>query len=367
VFLAAEAPSEPFGPTSPAEAGEDNAPSPWWTPARFADKKPFLLARGRIKTALRAYLIDQGFTEIEAGQLQVSPGNETHLHGLETQVLAPDGTPRPFYLHTSPEFACKKLLAAGETRIFDFARVFRNREQGPLHATEFTMLEWYRAHQDWHVVMEDCLALVRLAAAAVPTPSLSWRGVEILANSAPIYLRVQDAFTQYAAIDLESTLTDDGEGKCDALADQARGSGFAVAPDDTWSDMFSKILVEAIEPKLGQTAPTFLTHYPACEAALARRCADDPRFSERFELYVCGVELANGFGELTDPIEQKKRFEADMAEKQRIYGETYPIDLDFLDALAIMPPASGVALGFDRLAVLATGARRIEDVLWTLA
>jgi elongation factor P--(R)-beta-lysine ligase len=340
-------------------------PSPWWQPARHADKRPFLAARGRMKRALRAWFDERGFTEIEAAQLQVSPGNETHLHALSTDVLTPDAIPSRMYLHTSPEFACKKLLAAGETQIYDFARVFRNREAGPLHATEFTMLEWYRAGADWQVVMDDTLALIRTAAAAVPTASFKWRGHEVLANETPIYMTLAQAFERFAGIDLLATLDGPGEGLRDLLAHATLQAGVRFSDDDTWSDIFSKILVEKIEPFLGLEAPTFLYQYPTCEAALARKNPHDPRVAERFELYVCGVELANGFGELTDPVEQRARFEADMAQKLAIYGETYPIDEDFLAALAIMPPASGVALGFDRLVMLATGARRIGDVLWT--
>jgi lysyl-tRNA synthetase class 2 len=339
--------------------------SPWWAPARHADKRPFLEARGRIKRTLRAWFDRRGFTEIEAAQLQVSPGNETHLHALSTRILAPDGTATPMYLHTSPEFACKKLLAAGETKIYDFARVFRNRESGPLHASEFTMLEWYRVQANWREVMDDTLALVRAAALAVPTDSFSWRGHRILAQGEPIYLTLQEAFARFANIDLLNTVDGGGVGVRSTLADAALSQSISIAPDDTWSDIFSKILVEKIEPFLGLDAPTFLCEYPSCEAALARKSSHDPRVAERFELYVCGVELANGFGELTDPIEQRARFETDMTAKLAIYGETYPIDDDFLAALAIMPPASGVALGFDRLVMLATEARRIDDVLWT--
>ncbi|WP_305793649.1 amino acid--tRNA ligase-related protein, partial [Caulobacter sp. S45] len=135
--------------------------------------------------------------------------------------------------------------------------------------------------------------------------------------------------------------------------------------DDSWSDVFSRVLVERIEPRLGEGRPTILYEYPLAEAALARPCPHDGRVAERFELYACGVELANGFGELTDPVEQRRRFEADMAEKARLYGERYPIDEDLLAALALMPPASGVALGFDRLVMLATEATRVNQVLWT--
>ena len=339
--------------------------TPWWDPARHADKRPFLEARGRIKRAMHAWFDERGFTEIEAGQLQASPGNETHLHALATQVLTPSGVAKPMYLHTSPEFACKKLLAAGETQIYDFARVFRNREAGPLHATEFTMLEWYRAEADWRVVMQDTLDLVRVAANAVPTDTLKWLDTQIAINQDATYLSLQDAFAQFAKIDLLATVDTRGNGIRPALAAAADAQNIRMTDDDTWSDIFSKVLVEKIEPFLGLSAPTFLCDYPSCEAALARKSPNDPRVSERFELYICGVELANGFGELTDPVEQRARFEADMALKLAIYGETYPIDEDFLAALAHMPPASGVALGFDRLVMLATGARRMSDVLWT--
>ena len=339
--------------------------SPWWERGRHADRRPFLLARNRIKKALRAWFEAEGFCEIEAGQLQVSPGNETHLHGLATTKLAPDGSPMPLYLHTSPEFACKKLLSAGEEKIFDFARVFRNREAGPLHATEFTMLEWYRAEADWQVVIEDCLALLRVAAAAVPTDHFAWRGHSVPVEAEPIRLSLAEAFDRYVGMDLLASISSDGQEDVDLLRTQARSVGISTNDSDTWSDVFSKVLVEKIEPKLGFDAPCVLHSYPISEAALARKNPSDPRVAERFELYVCGVELANGFGELTDAKEQRARFEADMDAKQAIYGERYPLDEDFLAALTKMPKASGVALGFDRLAVLASGARRIDDVLWT--
>jgi len=334
-------------------------------PENFADKRPALIVRGAVKRAIRAHFEASGFTEVECGALAVSPGNEAHLAAFETQAIDPDGARRPLYLHTSPEFAAKKLLAAGETQIFDFARVFRNRESGPLHALEFTMLEWYRANAPYAAVMDDTVALVRLAAQTAKTPRFCFRSRECDPFAAPEKLSLTEAFRVYAGIDLEATLTDRGEGIRDALAAASVQTGIAVADDDTWGDIFSKILVARIEYRLGGGRPTLLYRYPRCEAALARACPDDPRFAERFELYVCGVELANGFGELTDPVEQRRRFEIEMDEMQRIYGMRYPIDEDFLAALAIMPPASGVALGFDRLAMLAAGARNLSDVTWT--
>ena len=339
--------------------------SPWWSPDRRPDRRPRLEARGRIRRAIRSWFEDNGFTEVEAAALQVSPGNEAHLHAFATQALTLEGGTAPLYLHTSPEFACKKLLASGETRIFDFARVFRNRERGPLHHPEFTMLEWYRAGEDWEALMADCAALLGLAAEAAGTKALTWRGRTCDPFAAPRRLTLAEAFRDLADIDLLATLGPDGTGNGPALADAARASGIRVAPDDSWSDVFSRVLVERIEPTLGDGRPTLLCEYPAPEAALARRCAQDPRVSERFELYACGVELANAFGELTDPVEQRRRLEAEMDEKARVYGERYPLDEDFLAALAIMPQASGAALGFDRLVLLATGARTIEDVLWT--
>jgi lysyl-tRNA synthetase class 2 len=174
-----------------------------------------------------------------------------------------------------------------------------------------------------------------------------------------------EAFARYAGIDLAVSLADDGTGERDALAASMIVQGLRVAPDDSWSDLFAKVLTDRIEPQLGRDRLTVLCDYPACEAALARRKPDDPRLAERFELYACGVELCNGFSELTDPAEQRLRFEEEMREKQRRYGYSYPIDEDFLLALAAMPSSSGCAMGFDRLAMLASGARRIEDVLWT--
>lgn len=339
--------------------------SPWWSPDRRADRRPRLEARGRIKRAIRGWFEARGFTEVETAALQVSPGNEAHLHAFSTEALTLQGNAAPLYLHTSPEFAAKKLLASGETRIFDFARVFRNRERGPLHHPEFTMLEWYRAGEDWEVLMADCAALLALAAEAAGTTALTWRDRTCDPFAAPQRLTLAEAFRDLAGVDLLATLSADGVGDAAALAAAAKAAGIRVAPDDTWSDVFSRVLVERIEPTLGDGRPTLLCEYPAPEAALARRCAHDPRVSERFELYACGVELANAFGELTNPEEQRRRLEAEMDEKARVYGERYPLDEDFLAALAIMPEASGAALGFDRLVLLATGARTLDDVLWT--
>ncbi|MDO9381479.1 MAG: EF-P lysine aminoacylase EpmA [Hyphomicrobiaceae bacterium] len=338
--------------------------SPWWTPEVHADRRPFLMARGRIKTALRHWFTDQGFTEVEPGCLQVSPGNETHLHAFKTERTGTDLVNAPLYLHTSPEFACKKLLAAGETKIFTFTPAFRNRERGALHAPEFTMLEWYRTGETYEVLMRDCGDILRLACEAAGTDVFRYRARSCNPAAPATEITVADAFTRFANIDLLSSITPKGVNR-EALSLMADASGISLRADDNWADIFSKVLVERIEPQLGNTTPALLTEYPIAQAALARPDLSDPRIAERFELYACGVELANGFGELTDATVQRWRLEAEMEEKQRIYGERYPLDEDFLTALEMMPPASGCALGFDRLVMLATGADHIDKVLWT--
>ncbi|KAB0676116.1 EF-P lysine aminoacylase EpmA [Aureimonas leprariae] len=339
--------------------------SPWWTPAVHADRRPRLLQRGRIRTAFRRWFEDGGFTEIEAACLQVSPGNETHLAAFATELVGPDGARSPLYLHTSPEFAAKKLLAAGEERIFSLGPVWRNRERGVLHHPEFTMLEWYRTGEPYERLVADCAALVALAAETAGAKTFRFRDREADPYRPPERLTVAEAFRRFAGIDLLATVDPDGGTDRDGLRAALAAAGIRTAPDDTWSDLFSRVMVERIEPRLGEGRATVLCEYPVPEAALARPKPGDGRVAERFELYACGVELANGFGELTDAAEQRRRFEADMDEKERIYGERYPVDEDFLAALRIMPEAAGIALGFDRLAMLATGARRIEDVLWT--
>lgn len=337
--------------------------TPWWSPARHADRRPILLARNRIQAAIRGFLAGQDFVEVDPAALAVSPGNEAHLHAFATEAIGNDGVARRMYLHTSPEFALKKLLAAGESRIAAFSHVWRNRERGPRHAPEFTLLEWYRAGEDYTLLMQDVQDMARLAVEASDSGVLRHGDLTCDPFLPFERLSVAEAFRRHAGIDLLATLGPAGPDRAALLA-QAAATGLRMADDDTWSDIFSRLLSERVEPHLGLGHLTMLDRYPAAEAALARACADDPREAERFEVYACGVELANGFGELTDPAEQRRRFELEMDEKARVYGERYPIDEDFLAALALMPPASGIALGFDRLVMLATSAPRIDDVQW---
>jgi elongation factor P--(R)-beta-lysine ligase len=337
------------------------ATSPWFDRQRHEDRRPFLLARNRILTAVRRWFDAQGFLEVDVPALVVSPGNETHLHAFKTILIGTDGSGEARYLHTSPEFACKKLLAAGEEKIFSLGHVFRNRERTLTHAPEFTMLEWYRVREDYRVVVEDTLDLLRLAASVAGNARWMWRGKACVVAAEAEWLSVQEAFMRHAGVDVLGTLHADGTANRDALA---AASPVAFGKDESWSDIFSRILVEKVEPHLGQGCVTVLYEYPAVEAALARTCVHDVRVAERFEIYACGVELANGFGELTDAHEQRCRFVSDMDLKEELYGERYPLDEELLQALQQMPDASGVALGLDRVIMLATGATAIDQVQW---
>ncbi len=320
-------------------------PLPWWHPSRFAQRRAFLDARARIAAAIRAHFARDGFVEVDTPALQVSPGLEPHLHAFETRLRSPDAPgERTLYLHTSPEFAMKKLLVAGVPRLFQLAHAFRNRERASTHHPEFTMLEWYRAGSDYTALMDDCEALLRCALAAAGRERLEFRGAACDPGLPFERLTVAEAFAKHAGRDV-----------------------FALepAPGDSYEDAFFRVLLNEVEPKLGIGRPTLLYDWPIALGALARQKPGEPRVAERVELFVAGLELANGFSELTDAAEQRRRFERDGAEKARLYGERYPIDGDFLAALEHgLPASAGMALGFDRLVMCATGAERIEDVLW---
>ncbi len=324
-----------------------------WRPDKLGKRLPNLQARARLQAALRQWFAGEGFVEVETPILQVSPGAEVHLAGFVTDWELPDGEERVRWLHSSPEFAMKKLLAGGVPKLFQFARVFRNAEGSALHHPEFTMLEWYRAGVGYDAIMKDCATLLALTG----VDELRWDGHVCDPRAEPERLTVAEAFLRYAGVDLFATV-----GSAERLA---QASGVARHADDTWDDVFFRIMFDRIEHRLGMGRPTILCEYPIAMAALARAKPGDARVAERFELYVCGVELANAFGELTDPDIQRARLQADMDAKERLYGVRWPVDPDFLAALDHgLPDCAGVALGFDRLVMLATGAAHIEDVLW---
>ena len=323
-----------------------------WHPDSLADRLPFLRCRTALLRSVRAFFGNGGYLEVETPYAVPAPGEEVHLRAFATVREHPDGTTEPLWLHTSPEFAMKRLLVAGAGPIFQFARVWRNGEGSPLHAAEFTMLEWYQPGAGMDALIEETIDLLRSVLPAV----VRCRGVTSDLSRFE-RLTVAEAFTRYVGVDLLAIGEDAGG--------LAAASGARLRDGETWEDLFFRLLLERIEPHLGRQHPTFLTHWPAAQAALARRDPADPRVAERFELFICGIELANAFVELTDPVEQRARFEAERARRHAVTGPDWPLDEDFLAALEFgMPPSAGIALGFDRLAMIASGADRIGQVLW---
>lgn len=340
---------------------------PWWHPEAVAGRLPRLRARAAVVATVRRFFTEQGFDEVETPALQVSPGMEPHLTAFATTLEEPFGQgSHTLYLHTSPEFAMKKLLAAGLPKLFQLARVWRNGERSPTHHPEFTMLEWYRAGASYRDLMDDCEGLLRACLAVAG--ETAFRRADIVCDPFRPWRRlsVAEAFGEFAGIDLLATAPDPRNPDRARLAAAAQGVGLHVGETDSWDDVFFRVMLDRIEPHLGHGVPTILYDYPVSMAALSRPSPADPRLAERFELYVCGIELANAFSELTDPAEQRRRFAADMDLKERLYGVRYPVDEDFLAALELgMPESAGIALGLDRLVMLATGAATIEEVLWS--
>jgi len=338
----------------------------WWRPGLYARRRPHLLRRAKALAGIRGFFGGAGFVEVETPALQVSPGLEPHLKAFATRLEHPDGTEQALYLHTSPEFAMKKLLVAGEAKLFQLAPVFRNGERAALHHPAFTMLEWYRAGVDYRAIMADCEGLLRAVAEATGETRLRWQGLEARIDLPWQYLSVAEACRLHGGLDLAACIGADPL-KPDLIAMRAACAaiGLRVDTGDSWDDLYFRLALERIEPKLGLGVPTILYDYPIHMAALSRPKPGAPHVAERFELYACGVELANAFSELTDAAEQRRRFTADMALKKSLYGYDYPIDEDFLSALEHgLPDCAGIALGVDRLVLLLCGAERIEEVLW---
>ena len=311
-----------------------------------------LRRRARLLQSVRAFFDARGYLEVETPYAVPVPGEEVHLQTFRTERVTPTGERHALYLHTSPEFAMKKLLAQGSGQIFQLARVWRNAESSDHHTHEFTLLEWYRPGATLSGLMDETEALLR---ATLP-PTVTCRGITCDLSRFD-RLTMQEAFLRYVGADVLATADNPA-----ALASQA---GTRLRDNETWEDLFFRLLLERIEPAIGQSHPTFLTHWPTAQAALARRDPADPRVAERFELYLCGLELANAFVELTDPVEQRARFTEDRARRHALYGgPDWDIDEDLLEALAHMPDCAGIALGFDRLAMLAASVDDIRDVLW---
>lgn len=337
--------------------------APTWDRIRNgqAEARPRLM-RETVIDAIRAFFKERGFHEVETPLFVRSPGMEPYLEVFASTWSDSRGARRPGYLTTSPEYAMKKLLAAGIAPIFQVCKSFRNREDASArHNPEFTILEWYRVNADYVTIMADCEDLLRRIARVIDpsTDGKVWRyqGRELDLGSTWERLTVRDAFTRYAGVDLPTNLAD--------LADVARLKGYPVNLATTGEQIFHQIFLNEIEPRLGQTLPTILYEYPISMAALSRASPGNPSVAERFELYVGGIEMANAFSELTDPDEQLCRLRAEQAERRRLGRTPYEVDQDFIRALRTgMPPSAGIALGVDRLVMLFADVRSIREVLW---
>ncbi len=334
----------------------------WWQPHNFDKKRSFLVRRARIISTLRRFFDDQDFLEVETPALQVCPVMDAHIHGFKTELKNVDlSHSKNMYLHTSPEFDMKKLLVAGLPKIYQICHVFRNGEASKLHSPEFTILEWYRAGADYNALMDDCVDMLRNVTKMLGVENYTYQGISSNPNKEWQKISVVEAFTKHANINLLDVL-----GNITAFAKSAENIGVRVVGSDSWEDIFHAVMAEKIEPNLGVGVPCILYDYPLSMAALSRKKPSDERFAERFELYVCGVELANAFSELTDVKEQRKRYTQEMELKQKLYGETYPADEEFFAALELgMPESAGIALGIDRLVMLACGAEAIDNVIFS--
>ncbi len=339
----------------------------WWKPDLYLKNQSNRLARMTTLQTIRNYFVQDAFYEVDTPALQISPGLEVHLQAFQTTFNNPIGDTETMYLHTSPEFTMKKLIVAGLPRIFQLCHTYRNEGLSETHQPEFTMLEWYRAGEDYTAIMADTINIVRACATACGVTELKRKNRRCDPFAEWEKLTVAEAFQKYVGIDIMATIPDDPIAEPDPtrLRAEAERIGVACSDEDRWEDIFFRIMLNHIEDKLGDGVPTILYEYPTCLGALARQKPGNPFVVERFEAYVCGVELCNAFSELTDPKEQLRRFTYDMDMKEKLYGDRYPIDADFMEALRFgMPDCAGNAIGVDRLIMLITGADDIRDVQW---
>jgi len=319
--------------------------------------RELLKLRERVVDAVRAFFKSDGLVEVETPMLVCSPGLEPHLDPFE--VRGASSSARAF-LPTSPEYAMKKLLAAGSGGIFQICRAFRDEPGGEHHAPEFTMLEWYRVGARYGDLMDDCERMcAAVAEAACGRTDVPWQGARLDFAPPCERISVRDAFRTCAGCELAF-----GESLPELRA-LAAGSGCTdLADDDGWDDVFFKMFLRHVEPRIGRGRPAILFDYPARMAALSRVKPDDPLVCERFELYAGGLELANAFTELTDPAEQRMRFETDNATRRALGKSELPVDDELLAAMDRgLPDCAGIALGLDRLIMLLAGRRDIRDVI----
>ncbi|MDE6224147.1 MAG: EF-P lysine aminoacylase GenX [Alphaproteobacteria bacterium] len=332
----------------------------------FEKKLPFLLMRNKIIASIKNFFSTENFTEVDTPILQYCPGMEVHLMAFETKFVNITGEPsKTLYLHTSPEFAMKKLLSFGMENIFQFTHTFRNEIISPTHYPEFTMLEWYRLNHDYTKLMSDCEEILKSALTSIGKLEFVYGEKTCTPFNGIEKLTIQEAFQKFCHFDILATIDNPNTPSKTLLETEAKKLQINVSEIDTWDDIYEKLMFEYIEPNLGIGRPTILYEYPIHQAALSKAKSGVPNIAERFELYICGVEIANAFTELTDEEIQRKRFEQDMQTKKDLYGITYPIDESFLEAIKSIDSATGIAMGIDRLIMLTTGAKDIKEVLWT--
>ena len=294
----------------------------------LARKSQALQARAKLIQSIRLFFIHHGFMEVETPLRIPSPAPEEHIEAIPSDN---------WFLQTSPELCMKRLLAAGYQRIFQISKCFRAAERGNKHLPEFTMLEWYVAQFDYHQLMEQCQEMLIAAMKDMGhNQDIVWQNKKINLVSPWERITVADAFFRYAPISCQEALH---------------------------QDKFDEIMVEYIEPRLGIDRPTFIYDYPAKLAALARIKMNDPTVAERFELYIGGLELANGFSELTDASEQRQRFEEALKLRAANKWARYEMPEKFLQALQTMPQSAGIALGIDRLVMILADTNKIDDVV----
>jgi len=294
----------------------------------LAGRKENLRQRARLLQGIRQFFIGKGYLEVETPHRIPTPAPESHIDAVPSEK---------WFLHTSPELCMKRMMAAGYGKIFQICRCWREKERGSRHLPEFTLLEWYRAGADYQSLMDECEDLIGFAAQAVDAwPTMNFRGCEIDLSSPWERISVNEAFQQYTRISMTEALK---------------------------KDLFDEAMVQEIEPKLGIRKPTFLYDYPAERGALARLKKAEPGLAERFEFYMGGLELANGFSELVDSEEQRKRFQVENQNRQSLGKSIYAMPDKFLAELDDMPVSAGIALGVDRLVMVFLDAETIDEVV----
>ena len=303
---------------------------------------------------IRKFFTDQSFFELETPLLVPSPGMEVHLHSFSTRYVHHDGSEEVLHLPSSPEFAIKKALGAGFEKVFEIARVFRNHgELGPLHHPEFNMLEWYRPGS-YLEIMDDVDALFKYLSTRFSPLNAS---LEFSWDEGTSRTSIEECFRKYANLNLKRGLSDIDYWSSASQASLQEN----IASDDSFEDIFFRVWLKLIEPNLGVSQPEIVFDYPASMAALAKLKAPEDVWSERFEVYIKGVEIGNAFSELTDSAEQDRRFREANEHREGLGHPPHPIDQTFIDSVGEMPRTGGIAIGVERLLMVLTGETDISQ------